>query len=152
MNVRKMTDPQEKQAIARQVLEALPEWFGISQAREDYIQEAGELPFLAAYWGEEPIGFLCWKATGKATVELTVMGVRKEHHRQGAGRALFQVAKEDARAQGYRFFQVKTVQIGRYPQYDETNYFYQSLGFQEFEVFPTLWDKANPCQVYVMAL
>lgn len=24
--------------------------------------------------------------------------------------------------------------------------------FKEFEVFPTLWDEANPCQIYVMAL
>lgn len=28
----------------------------------------------------------------------------------------------------------------------------QPVGFKEFEVFPTLWDEANPCQVYVMAL
>lgn len=25
-------------------------------------------------------------------------------------------------------------------------------GFKEFEVFPTLWDEQNPCQIYVMAL
>ena len=48
--------------------------------------------------------------------------------------------------------QVKTVQMGRYADYDATNQFYLSLGFKEFEVFPTLWDEWNPCQVYVMAL
>lgn len=26
------------------------------------------------------------------------------------------------------------------------------LGFKEFEVFPTLWDEWNPCQIYAMAL
>lgn len=36
--------------------------------------------------------------------------------------------------------------------YDVTNRFYLSLGFREFEVFPTLWDEWNPCQVYVMGL
>ena len=36
--------------------------------------------------------------------------------------------------------------------YDNTNKFYISLGFKEFEIFPTLWDEWNPCQVYVMAL
>lgn len=30
--------------------------------------------------------------------------------------------------------------------------FYKSLGFKEFEVFPTLWDEWNPCQIYVMYL
>ena len=29
---------------------------------------------------------------------------------------------------------------------------YLALGFREFEVFPTLWDEWNPCQVYVMSL
>ena len=41
---------------------------------------------------------------------------------------------------------------GMYADYDITNRFYLSLGFKEFEVFPTLWDELNPCQIYVMAL
>lgn len=48
--------------------------------------------------------------------------------------------------------QVKTVQMGCYDIYDDTNKFYKSLGFKEFEVFPTLWDEWNPCQIYVMYL
>lgn len=50
------------------------------------------------------------------------------------------------------FLQVKTVQMGKYEDYDKTNKFYISLGFKEFEIFPTLWDEANPCQIYVMSL
>lgn len=42
--------------------------------------------------------------------------------------------------------------ISFYEDYDNTNRFYLALGFKEFEVFPTLWDEWNPCQVYVMAL
>lgn len=42
--------------------------------------------------------------------------------------------------------------MGVYDDYDATNRFYRSMGFQEYEVFPQLWDEANPCQVYVMAL
>lgn len=53
---------------------------------------------------------------------------------------------------GYSFLQVKTVQMGRYPEYDQTNRFYQAMGFQEFEVFETLWDPWNPCQVYVRSI
>ena len=33
-----------------------------------------------------------------------------------------------------------------------TNKFYKSLGFKEFACFPTLWDKYNPCQVYIMSI
>lgn len=65
---------------------------------------------------------------------------------------MFREAKEIACKSGYSFLQVKTVQMGRYADYDNTNRFYISLGFKEFEVFPTLWDEQNPCQIYVMAL
>jgi len=98
------------------------------------------------------VGFLCLKQTGNATVELYVTGVLKEYHRQGIGRQLFRRAAEAARESGYSFIQVKTVQMGKYEQYDATNKFYISLGFKEFEVFPDLWDKWNPCQIYVMGL
>ena len=60
--------------------------------------------------------------------------------------------REKAIKDGFSFIQVKTVQMGQYDNYDNTNKFYISLGFKEFEIFPTLWDEWNPCQVYVMAL
>ena len=129
----------------------------ISQERSDRINHLSHalsdyLAAFCAYQQEQPIGFLYLKETGKATVELSVMGVLKEFHRQGIGKELFRQAREAALARGYLFMQVKTVQMGRYEDYDRTNLFYLSLGFQEFEVFPTLWDEWNPCQVYVMAL
>ena len=98
------------------------------------------------------MGFLYLKETGKATVELYVMGVLKEYHRQGIGRELFRSARKAASEAGYSFMQVKTVQTGKYEEYDDTNRFYLSLGFQEFEVFPTLWDAWNPCQIYIMTI
>ena len=150
--IREIQEPAEKQKIARTILEALPDWFGIEESREGYIKESADLPFFAAFDGEQPIGFLCLKETGKETVELCVMGVLQEYHRKGIGRALFEKAKEAAVRMGYSFMQVKTVQMGRYEDYDRTNRFYLSLGFKEFEVFPLLWDEWNPCQVYVMSL
>ncbi len=142
----------EKQRISRTVLEALPEWFGIPEAREQYIKESATQPFFAALDAENVIGFLCLKETGKETAELSVMGVLKDYHRRGVGRKLFEQAKKAARNCGYSFMQVKTVQMGRYPEYDATNRFYRSLGFKEFELFPTLWDERNPCQIYIMSL
>ena len=141
-----------KQRISRSILEALPEWFGIPEAREQYIKESAAQPFFAAVDAEKAIGFLCLKETGKETVELSVMGVLKDYHRRGIGRKLFERAKKVAENSGYSFMQVKTVQMGRYAEYDATNRFYLSLGFKEFELFPTLWDERNPCQIYVMSL
>ena len=145
-------DAEEKCRIARIILEALPEWFGIPEAREDYIKEAADEITVVSEEDGRPNGFLCLREIGKDTAELAVMGVLKEYHRRGVGTALFQAAKAIAVERGYSFLQVKTVQPGRYEEYDRTNRFYQSLGFKEFEVFPTLWDEHNPCQIYVMSL
>lgn len=145
-------ESETKKSITRGILEALPEWFGIAEAREEYIAQSAAEPFWCACDGAKPIGFLYVHQTGDATLELYAMGVLKEYHRSGAGRALFAAAYEYARANGYCFIQVKTVQMGKYADYDKTNLFYRSLGFREFEVFPKLWDEWNPCQVYVMAV
>lgn len=80
------------------------------------------------------------------------MGVLKEYHRNGLGRALFEEAKKTAVEEGYSFMQVKTVKMGVYEDYDITNRFYLSMGFEEFEVLEEYWDKDNPCQIYVMYL
>lgn len=142
----------EKEMISRTILEALPDWFGLPEAREEYIVNSVNQQFFAAVKEGKPIGFLYLKQTGKDTVEVAVMGVLKEFHRHGIGRKLFMKAKEKAIKDGFSFIQVKTVQMGQYDNYDNTNKFYISLGFKEFEIFPTLWDEWNPCQVYVMAL
>ena len=152
MTIHEVKDNSEKNRITRLVLEALPEWLEVTETREAYIRESAELPLFAAYDGDRPAGFLALKETGKDTCELHVMGVLKDYHRKGLGRALFAKAKETAAEAGYSFLQVKTVQMGLYPDYDNTNRFYLALGFKEFEVFPTLWDELNPCQVYVMSL
>ena len=150
--IRQVTNPVEKKQISREILESLPDWFGVEESREAYIRESAGQPFFAAFADGQAVGFLCLKETGKATVELAVMGVKQPYHRQGLGRALFAAAKQYAVQAGYAFMQVKTVKMGLYEDYDRTNLFDQSLGFQEFEVFPTLWDEKNPCQIYVMHL
>ena len=152
MEIREIATAEEKQRIARFILESLPDWFGIPEAREEYIGKSASRPFFAAFDGERAIGFLYLAETGKDTAELCVMGVLKEYHRRGVGKALFTTAKRRAKELGYSFLQVKTVQMGKYPEYDATNRFYLALGFCEFEVFPTLWDEWNSCQIYVMSL
>lgn len=150
--IRFLTNSDGKQRVSRFVLESLKDWFEVDETRENYIEKSAGEPCFAAYIDGAPVGFLCLKPTSEATVEIAVMGVLREYHRHGAGRKLFDAARDWAQAQGYEFMQVKTVQMGFYEDYDRTNLFYKSLGFREFEVFPTLWDEENPCQIYVMAL
>lgn len=95
------------------------------------------------------VGFLALKETSPHTAEIYVMGVLPQCHHSGIGRALYEKFERYAREKGYSFLQVKTVQEGRYEEYDRTNAFYRAMGFLELECFPTLWDEWNPCQVYV---
>lgn len=147
--VQRVEKPDEREAAAREVLEALPDWFGIPESREAYIRDSRAQPFWADLEDGAVRGFLALKETSPYTAELAVMGVLPAYHRQGIGRALFAAFHQYAREKGYAFLQVKTVQEGRYASYDQTNAFYRSLGFRELECFPTLWDRQNPCQIYI---
>ena len=149
MMIRLIQNQEEKAAIAAHILGALPEWFGIPESTRQYIAESENMPFWAAFDRGKAVGFLALKETSPAAAEIFVMGVHPEYHRTGVGRELYRSFEAYAREHGYTFAQVKTVQMGRYAEYDRTNRFYLAMGFQELECFPTLWDEGNPCQVYV---
>ena len=76
IEIRQIEHAEEKRTICRAILEALPEWFGIPEAREEYIRESADRLFFAAMDGEKPVGFLYLKETGRDTVELYAMGGR----------------------------------------------------------------------------
>lgn len=143
-------DADLKKAAAGNILDSLTEWFEVEESRKKYIEESAGQVFIAAKRDGRYAGFLCLKETGNATAEIAVMGVLKEYHRSGIGRALFEAAKTAAKDAGYSFLQVKTVKKGVYEDYDKTNLFYISCGFREFEVIDSLWGEENPCQIYVM--
>ena len=145
-------DPGERAAIAASVLAELPGWFGLPESTVEYVETSRGLPFWSARRGGEDLGFLALRQTGPEAAELYVMGVRPACHRLGLGRKLFEAAYQYAKTRGYRFLQVKTVQEGRYPEYDRTNAFYRALGFTELECLPTLWDAWNPCQLFILSV
>ena len=150
--IERITDKDRKEQIARRILLALPDWFGLPESTKAYIESSRELPFWAAFEDGKAVGFLTLKETGPKTVEIHVMGVLPDHHRRGIGAGLWDAAKTYAKTQGYQYAQVKTVAFGHYPEYDRTNAFYRAMGFEELECFPTLWDARNPCQIYVQYL
>ncbi len=150
--IRPVDDPGEKGRIAASVLAALPDWFGLPDSTAEYVRTSRGLPFWAAVEDGRAVGFAALKETAPKAAEVYVMGVLPERHRAGVGRRLFGALYRYARGRGYAFLQVKTVQEGRYPEYDRTNAFYRAVGFTELECLPTLWDEWNPCQVLVMAV
>ena len=73
-------------------------------------------------------------------------------HRKGVGKALLKSSEQFGKNYGYKYIQVKTVAMGHSRVYDLSNEFYLSLGFEPFEILPTLWDASNPCQIYLKAI
>lgn len=103
MHIIQIANDEDKKSITRNILEELPEWFGIPEAREEYIRDSAGKVFFCAMENEKDLGFLYLKETGKDTVELAVMGVLKEYHRKGIGKELFNRAKKAAKEMGYSF-------------------------------------------------
>lgn len=150
--VKEIIDKKEKENIAREVLNDLPEWFGLPESTENYIQESQAKPFLASFFNDELVGFVVLGTSSPDCAEIFVMGVKKKFHHHGAGRELNNAYEDLAKSLGYTYTQVKTVQSGHYDEYDITNKFYKAVGYKELEVFPDLWDEWNPCQIYVKYL
>jgi ribosomal protein S18 acetylase RimI-like enzyme len=141
-------------AICREVLESLPEWFGISASVESYIAAADQLPMLACFDpAGQVVGFVSVKTHTAFAAEVYVMGVKRSWHRRGIGRALVEAAVEHAISQGVCFLTVKTLSPSNDdPNYARTRLFYGALGFLPIEEFPTLWGAENPCILMVRPL
>lgn len=141
-----------KERICKNILNQLPEWFGKDDGITQYVKESRTSHLWAAVEDDKSVGFIMMKETSSYTVEISVMGVLKEYQRKGIGTELLKVFYEFAKNNNYEFIQVKTVKCGKYASFDITNSFYKKIGFKELECIESLWDKDNPCQIYVMSI
>ncbi|MEM7720713.1 MAG: GNAT family N-acetyltransferase [Pseudomonadota bacterium] len=139
--------------VARDILEALPDWFSNRDARETYINNVEKMPMLLANNEDQPVGFLSLKAHSKRHQEIFLIGLRPEFRRQGIGTSLVEYAISTAQRRGSNFLSVKTLAArSPDPHYAETRAFYTAVGFQFHEELPTLWGPNAPCAVYLMDL
>lgn len=152
MKIEYIDDEIKKERICSDILNALPDWFGLPDATQKYIEESKTMPFWAAFEVGEHVGFICLKETSTATIEIYVMGILTAFQHQQIGSKLFDECERYAKQHEYEYMQVKTVKEGIYKEYDQSNAFYKKMGFKNFECFPTLWDEWNPCQILIKHL
>lgn len=151
LHISEVTEGQE--IICRQILDDLPEWFGIPEAKSAYITASAKLPMLAANFKDETVGFVSLKHHTDFAAELYLVGVKRRFHRHGIGRRLIRVAENFAKTNRLTFLTVKTLAASKPdPGYASTRKFYEAVGFVPIEVFPTLWDAANPCLLMIKAV
>ena len=146
MKVNEIQNPDEKADICNDILRALPDWFGVEASIVDYINQVKEIPFFTVSDGEKTLGFVALKIHNPHTAEVCVMAVLKEYHRKGAGKQLINCCENYCIKNGFEFLTVKTLDESRESEsYRKTRLFYASVGFKPLEVFPLIWDEANPC-------
>ena len=150
MEVKEITDKEQKREISTNILNSLPEWFGIPEATKEYIDNSCNLPFLAVFEGAKPLGFVSLKENNKYTVEIYVMGILPNYHGQGLGRNLFNEVLKWTKAHKYEYLQVKTLDDSHTDShYAITRKFYLSMGFRPLECIPELWGEENPCLIMI---
>ncbi|WP_454851460.1 GNAT family N-acetyltransferase [Promicromonospora soli] len=153
---------------AHDILEELPEWFGIDRFTHEYVEAAAKFPnYVAVAVPESPsdvgpdggdvpledvLGVLLVDQRYPTSAEVHLLAVRRKHHRAGIGRTLMERVEDDLRAQGVRLLSVKTLgPSASDPDFDRTRAFYTACGFHPVEEFPDLWVD-NPCLLMVKAL
>jgi predicted kinase/ribosomal protein S18 acetylase RimI-like enzyme len=139
--------------ICREVLGALPAWFGIEEAIDDYAAVADRSPTEVASVGGKDVGFLTVVLHSPYAAEIHVMGVLPDYHRQGIGAELLRHAEESLAVDGVEYLQVKTLSANKeHDGYERTRAFYLASGFRPLEELPGLWGQENPALQMVKGL
>lgn len=150
--MRFISSAEDKARAMRRILTALPDWFGIPEAIDEYVEQARSLPCCVYEEEGNIIGIVALRKTSDCAAEVHVMGVLQGAHRRGIGRALIDACLAWCRQQGLSLLHVKTLDDGvGHPSYLKTYAFYRAMGFMPLEVLP-LWDALNPCLLMVRAV
>ncbi|MDI9484151.1 MAG: GNAT family N-acetyltransferase [Bacillota bacterium] len=149
---KQIASPEEKSAIAESILRALPEWFGIEKALQDYVRGVAQTHFFAVQVGNRPVGFASIVHHNEFTSEIYCMGIYQEVHNRGLGKLLLESVEGFLRGEGKKFLTVKTLGDS-WPsaEYGRTKRFYRSVGFFPLEESTEIWD-GTPCLIMVKPL
>lgn len=134
------------------ILRRLPDWFGIEDAIQSYVEDAAAMPSFLATLDDQVVGVALVQRHFQSSAEVHLIAVDPGHRGRGVGSMLVAAVEDDLRADGVRILQVHTVG----PSFDsapyaETRAFYEAVGFiplQEFEGID--WD--GPTLVFVKSL
>ena len=149
--IEEVKDENQKKAVVAEVLKDLPEWFGIPESTQAYIEGATTLQVWVAYQESDLTGFISLSYSSEDCAEIDCLGVKKAYQGRKIGSQLLATLESEARKK-VDYLQVKTVAEGSNKDYDRTNVFYRSLGFKKLEIFPQLWGSQNPCQILIKKL
>ena len=86
----------QKMAVVAEILRDLPEWFGIPESTQAYIEGAKDLRVWAAYQESDVVGFISLSYSSEDCAEIDCLGVKKTFQGQGIGRELITTIEREA--------------------------------------------------------
>jgi GNAT superfamily N-acetyltransferase len=135
----------ESGPTCRRILAALPTWFGIPEAVDDYVATADRTPSVIASVAGVDVGILTVVRHNPYAAEVHLIAVMPEEHRHGIGAAMLRHVEATLSSDGVEFLQVKTLSESDPDEgYAKTRAFYLASGFRPLEEFPDLWSPENP--------
>lgn len=146
-------DNKHKEEYTGSILRLLPEWFGLESGIKNYISESKESMFYVSEYNGLMEGFISVKFHNELSAEIISMGVKKEYHGNGIGKALVTTVEKALRRQGVKLLQVKTLGPSEECEYySKTRSFYESIGFFSLEENFEIWGMKNPCLIMIKVL
>ena len=153
IDIIEVKDGKQKSAFAELILNKLPEWFGNTAAKIEYIENVSLYPFWAAMYNGKCVGFFSVKIHYEWTGDIYVCGIDPEYHNKGIGNKLFKVVEDYVVSKGCKYIIVKTLsELAKYEPYSRTRKFYKKVGFNELITLTEMWDSENPCLIMLKVI
>ena len=139
-------------AVAR-LLDTVPEWFGHPESNAEYLNDSRSMETWAVRDNRGAvIGLVLTAQRFPQVLEIHLMVVDSAYHGQGIGTALIKAIEAEAKRDGARVLEVKTL-AATHPDvhYARTRHFYEKMGFIPLEE-TNLWGEDTPCLIMVKPL
>lgn len=81
--IKEVKGEDQKKAVVAEILRDLPEWFGIPESTQAYIEGAKDLRVWAAYQESDVVGFISLSYSSEDCAEIDCLGVKKSFQGQG---------------------------------------------------------------------
>jgi len=137
----------------QEILQSLPEWFGIEAVNQACVESLSELPGAVAIDDGRIVGFIALAEHTASSFEIHVLAVDPTCHRDGSGRALIAWAEAQCLHRNASWLHVKTRgPLTPDPQYEKTRQCYLGDGFTTLFETLELWGPENSALIMVKYL
>ena len=118
---------------AERILRTLPNWFGIEEALQEYVQDVERLR-PSSRDGQTIVGFITLREHFPAACEVHCFAIHAAARGRGIGRSLHSYVESWLAHTGVRFLQVKTLSASSPSnEYAQTRAFYVAIGYYPME-------------------